>query len=449
MIKNKFRELSLGNVAIFSGNQVFTKLSLIYCLIFITPFTNGENLFFNFNHTIATMVIVALLFMLNIDTIFNTRKVLDNKLKIFLYLLILSYFCSLVFGLQYTDNSSLTRYSSTFQSSLRSLLTMIPLHLSLIFIIYISIDNLEEIKKILNCFVICSVFVNFVAIFLLLKGLNTISGRIASTFEDPNYLGRLEVISVAISFCFIMFVKMPRFLKMLHFANIFISIIIQVLTFSRSSIITLVAVTFIILFFSKNKILKIMIPSGLVLGMIVIIPIMSAVRYGSASTVDVSFLSTFVDPSNAFRILLNIVGFKMFLDNPLFGIGYNNFYNTMLNNSAYFPVSFPLITNTPILHSWLFNILAEQGFLGFFSFVSILYLLFIKLKLVIKENISGDTHFISIALFSLLFIMVFNGLFFPTIIMELLFSVICGIIAAFLKIIKTKYSYLNPKLSVI
>jgi len=353
------------------------------------------------------------------------------------------------FGLDYTSNPNLNRYDITFDASLRSLLFKIPMHLTLIFFIYLGIDRLSEIKRILFAFILCALAVNIITLFLLSTGINTIEGRLASTFEDPNYLGRLEVISIAISICYLIFKESSFNLKMIIIANMVFSFLIQVFTYSRSSVLSLVAVIILIFYFSKSKFLKIIFTSGLILGMVLLIPIMSSVRYGAGSDADISFISTFLDPSNALRILLNLIALKMFVHSPFFGVGYNNFYNVMLNYSEFFPISLPLITNTVIVHSWLFTLLAEQGLLGFISFVSLLIISFRRLVISIKQRISSDNLFVGVSLLSLFFIVVFNGLFFPTIIMELLFSLICGLIGSYLKIMKINYSSTIEKLRVL
>lgn len=429
----------MGSVIFLFGDKLISKNSLIILLIFITPFTNGENLFFNFNHSIVTLILVFFLFVLNYDKILTHRSLLNHKFKLFITLLISSYFLSIFFGLDYTDNANLLRYDITYQASIRSLIFSIPLHIILIFLIYLSIDSVSDLKKILLSLILCAVFVNFIAFLLLSSGINTITGRIASTYEDPNYLGRLEVISVSLSLCFILYYDLSKFFRNILIVNIIVSVIIQILTFSRSSIITLVGAIFIIMLFHKNKYLKYFIPISVVFGMIFIIPVMSSVRYGISGANTIGFLQTFIDPSNALRIFLNIIAFKMFINNPIFGVGYNNFFNTMLNNSEYFPISLPLITNTSILHSWLFNILAEQGLLGFISFTAIILMFYRRLKYIIIKNYDKNFRFLGISLLALLFIFVFNGLFFPTIIMELIFSILCGLIASFLKIAKTQY----------
>ena len=135
---------------------------------------------------------------------------------------------------------------------------------------------------------------------------------------------------------------------------IFLSLLI-ILTFARSAIIPVI----LILFFHnllKNRQIHIFFTKYQVLAYLTVFIIVSYLQYiflsrDPGSSFDLSFISR----SNSM-----IIGYKIFLDNFISGIGYNNFASF----SRYYSTDFPMYLDATVSLSSPSAILSESGILG-------------------------------------------------------------------------------------
>jgi len=292
-----------------------------------------------------------------------------------------SFFVSMFMGEGYSDLTEYTKYDSTFGGVLKDVIMFVPMQLLLIYFIYLSIQTKSDLKKVIYSFLKIGAVVNFIglSIFFIYKGteMRGLEGRLGATFTDPNYLGRFEILLIVISLSAILIIKDKRYL-LLNLANISISTFILFLTFSRSAIITLMLSIVIILLTMKNRLIK----TSIIL-LVCIFSIILLLYVGTKRTSDdviagqSSAPTGTVDYSSTTRIALNYAAVLMFLDYPVFGVGYHNFYNIYINRS-YLPVDIPLASHISVVHSWLFSVLAEQGIFGLIVFLYILFLVFRK-----------------------------------------------------------------------
>jgi O-antigen ligase len=148
-----------------------------------------------------------------------------------------------------------------------------------------------------------------------------------------------------------------------------------------------------------------------------------------------------LDFSNYQRLVGNIIGLEMFFERPFVGVGLLNYFNVYANHSNYF-AQFPMVYQLPVIHSWLFALLAEQGLLGALSFCWLITLAFRDIFKCIKASLN-DEKFFGIIVFSIFFTLVFNGLFYWPFYTELIFPVVFGLLLGYVKII-SKRNLFNP-----
>jgi len=147
--------------------------------------------------------------------------------------------------------------------------------------------------------------------------------RPSGTFEDPNILAFYMIPGILYSASLIMFYLKNRMMNILLGLGIAVSLVGTILTFSRSGWLSLIAGVFALALFHKKRKQVITVFAGI---LVLFVVILLNSEYGEL--VFSRFSSIFdilKDPSAASRIGLMKSGIAMFLDNPLFGVGYRGF----------------------------------------------------------------------------------------------------------------------------
>lgn len=104
-------------------------------------------------------------------------------------------------------------------------------------------------------------------------------------------------------------------------------------------------------------------------------------------------LETGLDESASERVEAWKAAIKMGLNHPIFGVGPDNFIDNFYNYTK------GMIKKNMVAHSVWFTVLSETGFIGFFFFVSCVYLAFKSIRLTIKHlensiNNSGNKMYL-------------------------------------------------------
>ncbi|MCE1165658.1 MAG: O-antigen ligase family protein [Bacteroidetes bacterium] len=287
---------------------------------------------------------------------------------------------------------------------------------------------MDDIKAYILSILLSGILVNVISFLFLLSG-RLVENRLGGTFDDTNYFGRFEVILIVISLAYLIYGRLTLKYKLINIALILISANLLRLSSSRAAILALGFVIILMSLFSRNKVLK----YTLIAGSISVVAIFLAYAAAVKGALGAGFLTSFLDMSNATRLALNVGAFNIFIDYPLFGIGYHNFYNVYINH-GYVPLDIPVVTTISVVHSWLFSVLAEQGLMGILSLFWLLYLMFRDLVRNINNSTDGVMKFAGIALFGMNFSFYFFGLFSPVFFPELQFGMLCGLTGAYLKI---------------
>lgn len=415
----------------------FNPRNVISFLILLAPFTLGKFPVLSFNYILYTYVCIFVLVVQVFMDLPGHLKLINNKILVLIVLFVLSFFLSMVFGLDYRIIGDLTDFDSSFSGVLLDLLIFIPMQVLLVLLIFTSVNSIEDVEHFIKMFFVSGFIVNTISLFYVLSNF---TGRLGATFTDSNYLGRFEIFIISLSLIIILYKSKNLTSKVLLVINMIISFIFMYLSYSRSAILTLgILVALIFVFNGKSKLKYILVISSFAL-IAILFSFVTAARVEESSVGGNNVLyNIFLEPSNFTRIILNIAGFNMFVDYPIFGVGYHNFYNAYINYS-YIPLNITLFfsRNNSVIHSWLFSVFAEQGLMGAVPLIIIIFIIFRKLHKLIKMSKYSAFRFSSISLYSLFFVLIFNGLFFPVFYSELVFSLIIGVILGFFKVVDLK-----------
>ena len=425
---SQISEIKKDDSEIWLESYSISTKTVIGFLIIYTPFSLG--LLISLYYPVAILSIFLLIFF-NLEKFKNFQKKLSDNFTIPILVFISSFFLSIYLGLPYKSMSDFTDYNSSFSGVFQKTLfsaIIIPL---LIFLIYFSIDKIEELIFYIKVFFISGIILMFLSFYYISSNI-FILDRLGVTFNDTNYFGRFQVFMLIINLGFIFFYETKLSKKIFL---VFLSIIylyLLMLSSSRSAILVFGIVSIIITFYTKSKALKISIV-GINLIIIGFLLTYAAMVKTSGLPGGTGILGSFMDLSNATRVALNVAAFNMFVDNPLFGVGYLNFYNAYINYD-YVPIGMPLGINVSVVHSWLFSLMGEQGLVGVISFCWILYLIFKNFYSNNKKSKNTDFKFVGITLFTLYLALIINGLFFPVFFTEYFFVLITGLSLAYFKI---------------
>lgn len=413
-------------------DNLVTKI-FIALLIYLAPLSMGPILIISGNYLYIMVFICIFLFVLNFNKIISHKPVFNIKYTIISVLFALSFFTSMFFGADYKDLTDLTFYNSNFYPVLFNILLFVPLNFLLTYLIYISVENLESLYFYLKVFLTSSVFVTLIS---FLFGITyDEENRLGLTFDDPNYVGRFESFILIICITYFLFYKKKNILiTTFIILNFVLSLAILLLSFSRAALLSFVIAFSIIILLTDSKILRISL-IGINFLIFSYLIVFIAAQRGLSITENTTVFSSFLDMSNSTRVALNYASVLIFLDNPIFGIGYHNFYNIYINKE-YVPDFIPVSLNVSVVHSWFFSTLAEQGLMGIITFCILVYFVFRNLLRIIKNPINEEYTFVSICMFGLFFIFIFNGLFFPVFFPEMMFPIIFGLSCGLIKIVK-------------
>jgi putative inorganic carbon (HCO3(-)) transporter len=211
--------------------------------------------------------------------------------------------------------------------------------------------------------------------------MNIVSGvegyRIMGTYGDPNFFAQIMVVVIPIALNRLLFEKRP-ILKVLAAWALSASFLTVIFTFSRGGFLALCMVLGLLVLWRKPPLVAVL---SAILILLLLIPFLPAAYFERLYTIleYLPFRGTDVRSEVSFRGRMSEyeVGFKMFLDNPVLGIGYENYPVYYLDYSMKLGLD-PRRTERSA-HSLYLEILAEQGLVGFLLFGYVLYAAFTSL----------------------------------------------------------------------
>lgn len=323
-------------------------------------------------YTLVFLNIIGFIFIKKERTnvIRNIKNIFKDKIFLSLILLNFSMYISIFVALD---------KRLTLTNSIR-----FSLYLFIFYLVSYTIKNTKQISMVLNAFIFTAVLSGLTSVFQIVK-LSFLGYRLDSTvridsfLENSNNLGAYTVLSFFIVLMFI--IKSKNKSSKIFFGFLLILLLASIISCqSRNALIGLLIGSFLIaaLYDKRFILLSIILPIPLFL-----IP-QSRLR----------ILQIFDSSQNSSRFQIWESAKMMIKDNPIFGIGYNNFevnYPIYVANNENLFISEGYLPLHP--HNIFLNIQAELGILGTISFILFISItIFTLLKLIrlhTDNNING------------------------------------------------------------
>lgn len=195
--------------------------------------------------------------------------------------------------------------------------------------------------------------------------------RIMGTFDDPNFFAQIMLVIVPVALNRFIYEE-KIWLRILAVWSLAASFLTVVFTFSRGGFLALCLVIVLIVLWRRPSPAIILI--GLLL-LVVFVPFLPSEYLERMGTIleYLPSMGTDVRTEVSFRGRLSeyAVGWQMFLDHPVFGIGYENYPRFYLDYSVRLGLD-PRRTERSA-HSLYLEILAEQGLIGMLLFGFVIY----------------------------------------------------------------------------
>lgn len=212
--------------------------------------------------------------------------------------------------------------------------------------------------------------------------MNIVSGvegyRIMGTYGDPNFFAQIMLVIIPIAMNRFMHEK-KTVLKILAAWSLVVSFLTVIFTFSRGGFLALCSVLGLLVLLKKPPLVAVL--SGILI-LIFLIPFLPPAYFDRIETIleYLPFMGSDVRSEVSLRGRMSeyAVSFQMFRDNPIFGIGYENYAANYLKYSVKIGLD-PRRTERSA-HSLYLEVLAEQGLIGFLMFGYLLYAAFASLN---------------------------------------------------------------------
>lgn len=204
--------------------------------------------------------------------------------------------------------------------------------------------------------------------------------RVNSTFADPNLYGRFLAVSIASTL--VMRFKYRIFHTFYLDVGLFTMFTALILTMSRGSYLSLVAALFIFLFELDKKHRKYLFPI-LILAVGISITIFARLVASREVTNDLALYDI------GQRIGLIAAGVQMFIDHPIFGVGYSGFGVVILEE--YLELLLWGEVGDTLSHTYVITVLSELGIIGFILFTTLIVQIMRHYK-AIKLQLSQDMN---------------------------------------------------------
>lgn len=342
-------------------NKFFYYFNVIFIILFFPSFVTG----------IFLPNLICGLFII-VNCIFNFKKIKNLFLEYYKVSFLFTGFCVLIIL------SSI--FSKNINHSLETSLLYFLFSIYTLSIVLLFIENIKFRKIFFLCGITTCIILSIDAFYELYSGTNilgysSIEGRIAGLFGERWLIGRylVYILPVIVGLYFLDIEYLKNYRLIFYFTIILVSIII-IFSGERAAFLMLVIYSFMLLVFFLKKL-----PTTKLLIMIIFLTIL--------------FVSPFLFSESSERIKDNLIlyltsndfeknpylsmflsSWKMFIDNPILGVGPNNF-RFLCSDSSYI-VSVRSCSTHP--HSITFQILAEIGIFGFIAVFSVFSYFFYK-----------------------------------------------------------------------
>lgn len=360
---NKFMQISLHKVLQY----------LIFFLfpiqVIISTISNYSTESFLLKGVTSFILLVAIYFFVNQNRI-DIRTMFSNTLLIILLLIVIIPLISLA----YSQNPGFG-----FLKIINLMIGLIPAILGLNIIIkYYKKDIFENVVLIFS--VICALSVVIISLFDLFD-----QSKIYSfSFTRWSHIIYGRFIS---SFGLLLLLVFIQNKKKIYFLFYLICLQGTIVSGFRAGTIGLILFSLSILISNvtdKNRLYLIITILFLLISFIFLIPTKLSERY--STLINLFFIDDYIDISLNSRFIMWEIGLKMFLQNPLIGVGFGGFKQQFVNDTVGIPVNYP--------HNIIIEAAAELGIIGLILIGFILFIIF-------KNSLKINKIFIWYFLFAL------------------------------------------------
>lgn len=202
--------------------------------------------------------------------------------------------------------------------------------------------------------------------------------RLTGPYDNPNAFSQVMVVIFALALERLWHEK-RSLLRIFAAWSAIVSSLAIVFTYSRGGVLTLIATIGILFLQNRPRILPIVMTLIVGLALVQFLPT-DYTQYISTiqDLIPTQSNDQVTDPSFRGRLSENIAAWRMFLDNPLFGVGLGNFEVQYQNYSRQIGLDSRRVTRTPA--SLYLEILSEQGLVGVIPFILLIYTIFAGLR---------------------------------------------------------------------
>jgi probable O-glycosylation ligase (exosortase A-associated) len=194
----------------------------------------------------------------------------------------------------------------------------------------------------------------------LVEGTRVTIGRdLGSVLGDPNDLSLVLLFPLSFALALTMSPAIPRYQRLLGLGTVVVLLLAIVATQSRGGLLGVVAVLAVFAWRRVRSKTLLFGGGAILLGVLYLVAGISGRKSGGAAEAG-------LDESAMGRLHAWEAAFGMALDNPLTGVGLNNFYSNYFFYSAYWDGL------NHAVHSTWFGVLGETGFVGLFAFLAML-----------------------------------------------------------------------------
>lgn len=355
--------------------KLLNYLNLFFIISFFPSFVTGVFL----PNLVCGLFIV-------INLLFNFKKLY----KIFLKLLKLSYFFLFFYSILIISSIFSDHYNNSLESSALYFLFLIYFF-SLIILFK---DNQNSRKLFFFCGVITCFVLSIDGFYEFFNGVNvlgysSIDGRLAGLFDERWVLGRylIYILPILVGIYFLEFDNLKKY-KIFIFSTFFLSGLIIIFSGERAAFIMFFIYLFLLfLFLIKKLSLKY---SFLILTLILLLISLPFLFTETSERIKDNFLFylTSTDFNTNQYLSMFTTSWKMFIQNPFFGVGPNNF-RLVCSDAMYYVSKWSCSTHP---HSITFQALAEIGMFGFIAIFSVLgYFVYKSILLVLSKEFSNKS----------------------------------------------------------
>jgi len=214
----------------------------------------------------------------------------------------------------------------------------------------------------------------------------TIGRNIGSLLGDPNDLALVLLYPMAFAIATFLEKSLSKTERLFSFSTFCILLYALLATQSRGGLLGFLAVASL---FAYNRIRsKVLLFSTGAISIVILFIVAGISERASGGASEQG-----IDESAMGRLYAWEAAWNMALDNPVFGVGINNFYYNYFSYSAHWDGL------NHAVHSTWFGVLAESGFVGFILFVSLIVsTLLMSLKMLKKVNVGHHPPGLKVAI---------------------------------------------------